>query len=85
MACRRFAIPIEQAISTGGRCPCGISSFFSSAIENCAVMAGDVMRIESIRIPSTMLLKAHEEVENVYREYCRRPDGAIRVVEFTHE
>lgn len=61
-----FDDPIELALATGQTSPVALSSFFCSALENCRLMFGESLKIESVRIPENMLRHAHSDVREIY-------------------
>lgn len=78
---KRFSAPFEYAVSLGGQRPAGIATFFSSALENCAVIFGLSIKTYSFRLPEAQLLKNHKEVERVYRLWAEQADSGITLID----
>jgi hypothetical protein len=76
----RFIAPFEHAVAFSGERPCCIASFFSSAVENCAIMFGDTVKFVAFRLPEAFLLKDHEEVARVYRHFEHNQRSRIDLV-----
>jgi len=77
---RRFGAPIEYEVAYRGRRPRCIASFFSSALENCAVISGDILEIKSFQINEKDLLKYKDVVGEVYSYFSASRDKNIEVV-----
>lgn len=77
---RRFGAPIEYEIAFRGRRPQCIASFFSSALENCAAISGDILEIKSFQINEKDLLKYKDIVGEVYSYFSASRDKNIEVV-----
>ena len=78
-----FDFPIEYQLSQQGPRPEKLVSFFSSALENCRLIFGDMMQIVAFRLsPEQMTCKGTpeaERVEMVYRHYegCQSPSFQV--------
>ncbi len=77
---RRFDGPIEYEVAYRGRRPQCIASFFSSALENCAAISGDILEIRSFQINENDLLKYKDVVGEVYSYFSSSMDNNIEVV-----
>lgn len=69
---KRFDVPIEYAVTVGGSRPQCIASFFSSALENFAVIFGNRIDIKAFYLHGADLLKNHESVHEVYSHYVSK-------------
>ena len=76
-----FDDPIEIVLTTGRRQPRILSSFFCSALENCGILLGDALTIHAVKIPTSMLLDAREEVARIYAYLGRSKSAAITLID----
>ena len=77
---KRFDAPIEYEIATRGTMPKCVSSFFCSALENCATMFGKIIDIKSFHVDAEELLKNREVVAKIYSYFESTKDGSIEIV-----
>lgn len=62
----RFDVPIEFEMAVRGNRPRILAGFFCSALENCAMIFGNEIEVQSYLLDSAFLLKHHKEVEDIY-------------------
>lgn len=77
----RFAAPFEYAVAFSGERPDCVASFFSSAVENSAVIFGATVVVRAFHLPDSVLLKDHAEVARVYRQFAEMGRSRIDVCE----
>lgn len=64
-----FVEPIELVLASGDVCPSTISSFHTSALENCRLIFDGTFSLDAFRIPSDLLLHNQEAVDEIYRYF----------------
>jgi hypothetical protein len=69
IACTKFDAPFEYAIAFSGERPMCIATFFSSALENSALIFHNTMRLLAFDLPGVHLLKSHQEVADIYARF----------------
>lgn len=77
---QRFLVPIEYAITLGEEVPCGVASFFSSALVNLASILGESVKLTAFHIPAEDLFKQVDIVEHTYHQMRSIKGGQIKIV-----
>jgi hypothetical protein len=76
---KSFNVPIECEICLNGNRPKVLASFFSSALQNCRIMLGDISII-AFYVPPVHLLRDHEYVNTVYQYYSSHTSELFTIV-----
>ena len=66
---RRYGLPIEVVLGAATERPKEVTSFFTSAIQNCSLMFGDTLQLTSVYLEPRDLLRFHAFVEGVYEHF----------------
>lgn len=62
----RFDVPVELEMAVSCNRPEILAGFFCSALENCAKIFGEDVRVQAYRLDSKILLKDHAIIANIY-------------------
>jgi hypothetical protein len=81
MNVKRFDVPIEYQLSVRGTIPKVLTSFFSSALENCRVIFGPHLHIKSFYIDPVLFPLAPDFVKDVYDYYRSKSSPYFEVVD----
>lgn len=60
--------------------PAVVASFFSSALDNCRLIWGDILRIIAFHLPPASLLVAHDYVADIYKYFETVGAGRIEIL-----
>jgi hypothetical protein len=77
---RRYDVPIEYQLAMRGPLPKVLASFYSSALENCRLIFGPRLRIESVYLEPRLFVRAADFVQSVYEYYQSKTTEQFRVV-----
>lgn len=73
--------PIEYALASSGFVPGCISSFFSSALENLAIIFETSSNYKAFKINSSNLMKDIVEINLVYEQFSANKNAKIEIIE----
>jgi len=76
----RTTAPIEYELVRSPRRPRAVSSFMSSALENCHIVFGDAIEVYSFYLRPEDLLNRHESIQQIYDYYSDKVQ-AIRIID----
>jgi hypothetical protein len=77
---RRYDAPIEYQLAMRGPLPRILASFYSSALENCRLIFGSRLMIESVYLDPGLVPRAAAFVRSVYDYYESKTSEHFRVV-----
>lgn len=77
---RENEVPFEHLLCFGGERPACIAAFFSSVVENCAVIFGSTIRIVAFQLDDWALKKDHDNTRKIYEQFRANRFGNIEVV-----
>lgn len=79
-----FDLPIEYQLALNGPRPAMLTSFYSSALENCRLIFGDMLQIISFRLSFTQMscmgTPKGDGVEMVYTHYEKNQNSSFQVI-----
>jgi hypothetical protein len=77
---RENEVPFEHLLCFSEERPTCIAAFFSSVVENCAVIFGSAIRIITFQLDESALKKDHENTRKIYEQFRANRFGNIEVV-----
>lgn len=77
---RRFDVPIEYQLTFGGTRPLRLASFCSSALENCRMIFGDDLHIDSFYIDLADFSMEPEFIRSIYGYFESKRSDHFRLI-----